>query len=227
MKTSIPFLMISLLMFASDAAAQRTDTFDLATFQPPNGWQKQAGADGVQFSTEGTDGTFCLISLFRSVPSLGNPKENFDAAWGTVVKTAVNTSSAPQMQPASSQDGWEIVSGAAPFEKDGVKGAAVLVTATGYGRMVNSLVLTNTDKFEKNIAAFLQSVSLKKPVVQDQPKAPAVRSGSQVTLAGNFWKQGGIRGGMLGHSGLSTATFSKSYHFRADGTYIYLNGNRH
>jgi hypothetical protein len=222
MKHSISFLFIALLTISADAFGQTPEAFDIATFQAPKGWTKQAGADAIQFSTEDkTAGTFCLISLFKSLPGLNDSKENFDAAWQTIVKEAVNPSSAPQMQPVTSKDGWEIVSGFAQFDKEGAKGAAVLVTASGYGRMVNILVITNSDTFEKSVAAFLESVSLKKPAVVPQPQAPVAQNG-QPSLAGNFWKQGGIRGGMLGHGGLATGTFSKTYQFNADGTYKFF-----
>ena len=220
MKNPILYILLFMLVLSTDAFAQRAETFDIASFQPPNGWSKSAGADAVQFMTEDkAAGTFCLISLFKSLPSLGNSKENFDAAWSTIVKETVNVSAAPQLQPVDNKDGWEIVTGFAPFEKDGAKGAAVLVTASGYGKMVNVLVLTNTDAFERHVSAFLASVSLKKPAVESQPQAPVAQSGSQPSLVGNHWKQGAIRGGMLGHSGLSTGTFSKTYQFFGDGTY--------
>ena len=153
--------------------AQTTEIFDIATFRSPKGWTKQAGPDGIQFATEDkATGAFCLVTLFRSVPSLGDPKEDFDAAWQTIVKEAVTVASAPQMEPLEDKDGWKIASGAATFEKDGMKGAAVLVTASGFGKMMNVLILTNTDTFEKDVTAFLNSVSLKKPAV---PAGPAGR----------------------------------------------------
>lgn len=226
MKKSIHCILLCILVLCTDAFAQQSETFDIATFQPPQRWQRQAGADAVQFSIEDkAAGTFCLISLFRSVPGLGSSKENFDAAWPTIVKEAVNVSTAPQMQPANNKDGWEIVSGAAPFEKDGTRGAAVLVTASGFGKMVNVLVLTNTDAFEKDVSAFLESVSLKKPAAENPPPTPVAPSGSQPSLAGNFWKKGGVRQGMLGHSGLATATFSDTYQFFSNNTYKFSRVN--
>ena len=50
------------------------------------------------------------------------------------------------------------------------------------------------------------------------PQAPVSPNGAPA-LVGNIWKQGAIRGGMLGHSGLSTGTFSKTYQFFSNGTY--------
>ena len=117
---------------------QNSDTFDISTFQSPKGWNKQAGQDGIQFSIA-DKGNFCLITLFKSVPGLGSPKENFDAAWDTIVKEAVTVSTAPQMFPADPKGEWQLAGGYAPFDKNGEKGVAVLYTATGYGKMVNRL----------------------------------------------------------------------------------------
>ena len=212
-------ILIAVLVITVGNFAQRTETFDIASFEPPNGWTKQVGTDAVQFSIEDkSSGAFCLISLFKSVPGLSSPKENFDAAWSTIVKEAVAVSAAPQMMSAEDRGEWLLAGGSAPFEKDGVKGVAVLYTATGYGRMVNALILTNTQAYEAAATAFLNSISFKKPAEEIRPQ-PAATGYQSPSLAGNFWKQGGTRGGMLGHAGLSTGSFSKTYHFFNNGTY--------
>lgn len=198
------------------ADAQTAERYDIATFQPPKGWEGKVGPDGVQFSTEDkATGAFCLITLFKSVPGLGGSKENFDAAWRTIVKEAVSIWSAPQMQPAENKDGWEILSGLAQFEKDGAKGVALLVTASGSGKMLNVLILTNAEAFEKNITAFLASISLKKLVAENQPQAPVSPNGSQSALTQNFWKQTQNRRDVGGYAGYS----SNTYQFNANGTY--------
>ncbi len=38
-----------------------------------------------------------------------------------------------------------------------------LYTISGYGKMVNVMILTNTQAYEANIAAFVESITLKKP----------------------------------------------------------------
>jgi hypothetical protein len=157
--------------------------------------------------------------LYRSVPGIGTPKENFDAAWETIVKEAVTVSSAPQMFPSDTKGEWLVAGGFAPFEKDGAKGVAVLYTASGYGKMVNALVLTNTQAYESATTAFLSSISFKKPAVEVQAPQLPVNPNGAPSLTNNFWKMGGVRQGMLGHTGLSTATFSKTYQFFSNGTY--------
>jgi hypothetical protein len=84
--------------------------------------------------------------------------------------------------------------------------------------MVNALILTNTQAYEPAMTAFLNSISFKKPAPDIQPPAPVNANGTP-TLTNNFWKYGAVRQGMLGHSGLSTGTFSKTYQFFPDGTY--------
>jgi hypothetical protein len=69
-------ILIAIFILTIGNFAQATETFDIASFQPPKGWAKQVGTEAVQFSIEDkTSGSFCLISLFKSVPGLSSPKE--------------------------------------------------------------------------------------------------------------------------------------------------------
>ena len=175
----ILFLIVCFLSLSANSFAQATETFDIATFQSPKGWNKQAGPDSVQFAIE-DKGNYCLIMLFKSVPGLSSPKENFDAAWSTIVKETVTASNAPQMFPADTKGEWQLAGGFAPFEKNGEKGVAVLYTATGFGKMVNALVLTNTQAYEAATTAFLGSISFKKPAGASQPPIGAAQTGKSI-----------------------------------------------
>lgn len=217
------FAAICFLAFSNELSSQTPETFDIATFQPPKDWKKQASQDSVRFSTENkAAGTYCLITVFKSVPSLGTSKEDFNAAWQTLVKEAVNVSVAPQMQPSNNPEDWKVEMGAAPFEKDGLKGVAVLVTASGYGKMVNALILTNAQTYEPQIAAFLESFRFKKPETGKQVNAETKirqpsdsQSASQPSLTQFFWKQTQNRRDMGGPAGYS----SNTYQFFGNNTY--------
>ena len=139
-------------------------TFDLATFTPPKAWKKQTTESAIQFTTEdAAKGTYCLITLYKAIPGKPDSKENFDLAWETLIKEMVTVSTEPEMQPAATENGWEAQSGYAPFESDGSKGLALLVTSSGFEKMINIIILTNTDAFQNEISAFLESLSLKDP----------------------------------------------------------------
>src|SRR6266496_211910 len=158
-------LIVCCLLFPVSSLAQTPETFDIATYQAPKSWHRQASQNAIQFSTEDkARGTYCQITLFKSLPGTSNSKENFDVAWQTVVKGMVNVSGTPQMQTPASENGWEALSGLAPFENEGNKGIAMLVTISGFSRMVNVVILTNTDAYQQNISDFLESANFKRPV---------------------------------------------------------------
>lgn len=216
---------ICFLAFFGSVFAQNTDSFDIATFQPPKGWNKEAGKDSIRFSIEEkASGAYCLIILFKSLPGPGNSKENFQSAWQTLVKGVVNVSAAPQMLPSSNPEDWALEGGFAPFVNDGEKGVVLLYTVSGYGTMMNALILTNTDKYEPQITAFLESFSFKKPEAgkhananseNRQPQTADSSSGSQPLLTRHFWKQSQNRRDIGGYAGYS----SNTYQFNANGTY--------
>lgn len=157
------FLLFLFIIISITSVAQQ-QTFDITTFTPPKGWKKQAAESAVQYSTEdAAKGTYCLITLYKAIPGTASSKENFDLAWTSIVKEMVTVSTAPEMQAVTTENGWETQTGLAPFESDGNKGVALLVTASAVDKMVNLIVLTNTDVYEKEMTAFLESISLKKP----------------------------------------------------------------
>lgn len=156
--------LLILFLFAFTGAYSQQQTFDIVSFTQPKGWKKESSASTVQLSQENTkDGSYCMISVFKSIPGTASAKENFDAAWEAIVTEMVKVSAKPDMQPSSKEDGWEALSGVAPFESDGQKGIALLITSTGYGKMVNLLVLTNSNAYEQELNSFLESISLSKP----------------------------------------------------------------
>jgi len=154
--------LFAMVMFSSCLHAQK-ETFDLATYTAPEGWKKQQAESTIQFSKEdAAKGTYCLITLYKAVPGTANSKDNFDLAWNSLVKEMVTVSVSPEMQPVANENGWEMQSGSAPFENDGEKGIALLITASGNNKMINLLILTNTDVYEKSMTSFIESITLKK-----------------------------------------------------------------
>ncbi|MBP6431125.1 MAG: hypothetical protein KA319_05110 [Ferruginibacter sp.] len=174
---------LSLLLFAQQ------QTFDITNYIAPKGWKKQGTENSVQFSTEdAAKGTYCIIMLLKAIPGMPDSKENFKAAWETVVKDAVTVSAPPEMQAPAKEDGWEALSGFAPFESEGNKGIALLVTSTGFQKMVNILILTNTDVYQNEMSAFLESVSFKKIVT---PSNKPQTNPNKANQANTFAKKDG------------------------------------
>ena len=226
----------AICVFAGNIFAQK-ETFDLATYTTPKGWKKLSSESAVQFKKEDeAKGTFCIITLFKAVPGTANSKENFDLAWTSVVKEMVTVSTEPEMQTVATENTrpddpvgreWEAQSGYAPFEKDGTKGIVILVTSSGFEKMVNIIILTNTDVYEKEMTAFLESISLKKPepglqqnTTQQSNKGANTPIAASGSLTKYVWKSHQNRKDAMGNNaGYST----NSYQFYSNGTYKFSN----
>jgi hypothetical protein len=213
-------ILFLLLCLPSLSFGQAASNFDIATFRSPAGWKKQVTQNSIQFSSENKPkGTYCLITLFKSMPAIGNAKENFDAAWSTVVAEAVSPASSPEMFPADSRDGWEVTSGHAPFQKDGSPGVAVLLTLTGNDKMMIALILTNTSEHESAISAFLASVHLKPPTAS-VPR-PAAASSDNSAIVGQWGISVSPQDSFSVNNGINGYT-TRQYTFNPNGTYEFL-----
>jgi hypothetical protein len=160
------------------------DSFDIINFSTPTGWKKEATENALQFTIKDEKkGTYCVMIVMKSIPGTNNAKNNFDAAWETVVKEMVPVKTKPTMQNPSKGDDWEALSGYAPFESDGNKGIALLVTSSGFQKMVNILILTNTDVYEPEMTAFLESVNFKKATTINKPTSITNKPSPSVTVA--------------------------------------------
>lgn len=155
-------LLITVFVLTSSTFAQKSETFDIISFQTPKGWQKEVKQSAVQIGVEDSDGGICLITMFKSLPGSNSSKANFEAAWESIVKEAVTVKTVPQMNVPANESGWTVESGLAQYESDGKKGLVMLITATGNSKMVNILALTNTDAYLKDITDFLESINLPK-----------------------------------------------------------------
>ena len=166
----IIFLIFCSLFFSVNISAQKPETFDIISFKTPKGWQKEASQNAVQLGIDdAASGGTCLITMFKPLPGSNDSKVNFESAWEAIVKETVKVSGEPQMQSPMSENGWTAESGLAQYESDGRKGIVLLVTISGQEKMVNILILTNTDKFQQAIGDFLESVDLPKVAVISAP----------------------------------------------------------
>ncbi|UBB90269.1 hypothetical protein J4771_02610 [Candidatus Kaistella beijingensis] len=137
------------------------EKFDIVTFQPPKNWAKSSTAETLTFSKDDTNGNFCVMTLYKSIEAGNDAKKNFDISWKSLVQEILKTSDAT-MQPSVNDNGWETQIGSAPFNKDGLIGAAILMTSSKNSKMMNILILTNTENFQNEMETFLDSVTFMK-----------------------------------------------------------------
>lgn len=219
-----PNIILTILCFHIflTAAISQTAKFDIVAYTPPAGWSVEKDADSIRFTKE-SGGEYCVISLTRAAEGLGDSVRNFDVLWQAMAVEGLGAGQ-PQREKAGEKNGWQAEVGISPFEKEGLKGAAMLTTFTGDGKVVAILVLTNSESFPPNIEAFVESVKLP-PIAS--PKAPAVSpaaapSGDAGKLIGRWQRSSSSSPAYADPASWGTAGYTRSrYEFKADGTYIY------
>lgn len=151
-----------LFIFASisfSAFAQK-ESFDILSFTPVANWQMERSDNTVSLTgVDEANGTFCIITLYKSLDGSADSKKNFRTAWKKVVQDNFGTGK-PKMEDPSNENGWELQTGAAAFDKSGTKGVVTLVTATANSKMINLVILTNSDTYLTQISDFMSSIEL-------------------------------------------------------------------
>ena len=220
-KSNLALTLLCITLFASAVAAQAAK-FDIVTYSAPVGWAFDKDADSLRFTKE-SGSNYCVISLTRSVNAAGESTKNFELLWERMAKEGLDAGE-PQRGKSSYKDGWQAEVGVASFEKGGLKGAALLTTFTGNGRVLAILAITNSDLFQPNIEAFVDSVKLPKIAQSKIPTAAPVapNAGDQARLIGRWQRSGSSSPSYADSASWGTAGYTKSrYEFNADGTYLY------
>ncbi len=221
----ILLLIVCFLSLLADSFAQATETFDIATFQPLKGWQRQDKGGVVIFkTTDEQKGTYAMIMLTASGTSSGNAKGDFDGDWQEFIAGQLGIKGKPELEPVEKKEGWDVVSGGAAFENNTGPSAVILRTYSGFGKTFSAVAIFNSQDSFPDIEAFASSIKLKKTepgkqvnaaAEKQQPQTADNRSGSQPSVTQFFWKQSQNRRDIGGYAGYSRNT----YQFNANGTY--------
>ena len=164
-------LCLCLVVFVA-AAYSQSAKFDIVAYTAPAGWVVEKKPTSIRFSKDSGE-SFCVISLARSADSMGDSAKDFMLIWKAMAIDVLNVKAEPQMGKPGKKDGWDAEVGLAPFEKEGLKGAALLTTFTGNGKVVAVLAITNSDAFEKDIETFVDNVKLPAITVRTTPTPAA------------------------------------------------------
>ena len=220
MKRSL-FLIICFLCFFVSSLAQTSDTFDIATFQPPAGWKKQTKDGVVLFTTSNQQkGTYALITLYGSGVSSGNAKSDFESDWQQFIVGQLGVKGQPQMEPATNVEGWQVITGGATLENEMGTSAVILSTYSGYGKTFSAAAIFNSQVSMPAIEAFAASIRLKKPEASSQP---APDNSSAASIVGTWGKSASASVRYADPVSASMAGYSKDqYTFNANGTYTFV-----
>ncbi|HRD59170.1 MAG TPA: hypothetical protein PK504_14075 [Ferruginibacter sp.] len=214
-----------LSIFLAVSAIAQKQTFDVVSYDLPKGWQQKQNEGGLQLSiTDKKTGGYALAIITKATASTATADENFISDWNKLVKGTVQVDTEPAMLPPTTENGWNIISGAVNYTDGNNKGMATLLTATGEEQTVSVVLMTNAKKYESDLVALLNSLKLLKAPsnkisesntqVKDEPG-----NNSIVGLWVNYTiETSGYYNGMPQPSG---GYFRKEYAFYGDGTYLF------
>jgi hypothetical protein len=177
MKIVRPLIVIIVLALAQTAAGQ-TETFDVATFVPPKGWNRTESPGFVSFRESGMRNgrlSNCQIFVFASGVSTSSPAANFQAEWNVKIVQPLRTPATPNPQMETRPDGWTAFTSFVDVPQNGLPYRTILHTATGSGRFMSVVVNCTVDGYQAQIVSFFESLRLRGPAT---PQGAAPRQSS-------------------------------------------------
>jgi hypothetical protein len=160
------WLVVAALLVPALARAQ-SQTFDLITYTPPKGWTLDTIKTGrVYTHVDQAAGTYCRVSLYTSVPTLGNARADFDAEWKDLVAAFYPGIRAPVVGTPKAAGAWVLQGGGTEHEIVGKPTKVLQFTLSGPQRRL-SLVTLSTGDCEAEFGALVASIRL-------APAAPAI-----------------------------------------------------
>ncbi len=165
MKKIITFLLLITIMLQANG---QTERFDIITYTPPKdtkgiGWKKDAKQGVVNFSNVNTTtGGFCVITLYASSASTGDPQKDFNNEWKELVVTPYKAEASPQTETQTTAEGWKVVTGAAPIKLDGNVVYIILTVASGFGKTISIRSSLNDQSYTAHVDALFETMKLDK-----------------------------------------------------------------
>jgi hypothetical protein len=131
------------------------DTFEFLTYNPPTGWVKQTLPDGIAYQRKSGIG---LITFYQSYPATGSASDEFAKMWRAQVEPAVpGPAPQPQLQP---EGDYTVAVGNRQINAQGTITMVALATIVGRGRTIGLLTTTAGDEVLREVAAFLESLTI-------------------------------------------------------------------
>ncbi|MEI6667093.1 MAG: lipocalin family protein [Acidobacteriota bacterium] len=218
---------VAALSSPADVLAQKS-TYDLVTFTPPSGWQKDVKDNSTLYTAvDQKSRNWCRIGIVKSTISKGTIERDFASEWQELMVRNYKISEVPQAPKTGgvrAADGWAMKAGGGTFTFENGSARAMLTTMSGFGRCVSIVVTTNSDMYARDIEAFLSSVELNKPDMAARPdpatQPVAGNAGPGASIVGTWGTTSSDQSAYAVNNGIN-GYITRQYTFSADGTYVF------
>ena len=170
MKKMICFLLLTAMMQHTIA---QTETFDIATYTPPQNFNKEEKPGGVVYSqANDSTGKFCAIIIFASTAGTGDVAKDFKLQWDELAVKKYAADAKPATEKAQTPNGWKTITGASAIKIQGTDAYIVLTVFSGFGKRVSVVSTLNDQAFLVQLDAFLETIKLDKTKSVSQKTIP-------------------------------------------------------
>jgi hypothetical protein len=162
-------ILFSLPFFVS---GQSQESFDIATFTPPVGWNREAVDFAASYIiTNNKTGSWCRVAIYKSIGSSGDARVDFESEWKNIAERDCKGISAPNPETIT-EDGWTATSSPGKYQWQEKDAYYLLTSISGYGKVVTITANMNSDSYLKDVEKFMSSIDLIKPkdYVAENPK---------------------------------------------------------
>lgn len=213
-------LQIIPIVFFMNASGQN-ESFDIATFTAPTGWQR-IDSNGMilfhDYKTANGLNSFCQIYLYPSIQSSGNAEKDFNNAWAVLVAKPTASNTRPQTEISKTEDGWTVVTGYANISFQDLTYTCMLITASGFSKSINVQVNVIGQDYMTDVQNFLNAYELdsKKALAKTQPQ---VNQNTNQNTMNQTAQYPGSNNGTF-YAGMQAAT--GGYEYANSKRYLYL-----
>jgi hypothetical protein len=154
-------LLLTLFALGIDQSeSYNQETFDIATFTPPSGWQRQGGGrKPLVFQLSNGNGGGCIITLFPSETGSADAKANFSFAWRKLAATGLAPPQEPRVDTNQRRNGWTVVGANSMTRIANARAEIALFTTTGFGRFMSVMLVASGLNCRSDATNFVASLS--------------------------------------------------------------------
>ena len=156
------FFLASLVTGAMAVNAQK-ESFDIVSYIPPQGWNKDSKEDYVSYSR--IDGaSWSQIAVYKSRQSSGSIEDDAQKDWEDIVLKSHTVEQEDKTQPQSAE-GWQVMSRGGVWQYNGAN-VATLLTTYSNGNVCVSVLWNGTAKpYMQNLKDFIANIDLEASTV--------------------------------------------------------------
>lgn len=154
--------LIVILIFCSFCVKAQKEQYDIATYQPPAGWQKESGENYVSYSiVNNKTRAWAKLAIYKSIATKGTIDQDFTSEWNDLVAKTFQIQDPARGISEKQSGGWTIKSGSGAFKFNGADAAVNLTTTNGFGKCISIVFLMNNDTYLKDLENFMAGFTLK------------------------------------------------------------------